>query len=88
MHTSKLVNVNGKRDKRTIRLYKGALPVLNAIHPRALKYYLNSFEEHKFHGDASHMGCNHRVSEALAICMSAGICLARTADKRDMPDST
>ncbi len=49
IHTSKLVNVNGKRDKRTIRLYKGALPVLNAIHPHALKYYLNSFEEHKFH---------------------------------------
>ncbi len=71
--TTKLLTVSGKRDIRTIRLYKGALPVLNEIHPGALGYYLDSFQDHKFTGDSFHMWRNHRVSEALAICVSAGI---------------
>ncbi len=73
VYTTKLMTVSGKRAKRTIRLYRGALPILNAIHPNALEYYLNAFQEHKFTGDAFHIWRNHRVSEALAICLSAGL---------------
>ncbi len=73
VYTSKLMTVSGKRANRTIRLHRGALPVLNAIHPNALEYYLNSFQNHRFTGDAFHIWRNHRVSESLAICLSAGI---------------
>ncbi len=73
VYTTKLMTVSGKRANRTIRLYRGALPVLNETHPNALEYYLNSFQDHKFTGDAFHIWRNHRVSEALAICLSAGI---------------
>jgi len=73
VYTTKLLTVSGKRDSRTIRLYKGALPILSEIHPDALGYYLESFRKHRFSGDSTHIWRNHRVSEALALSMMAGI---------------
>jgi hypothetical protein len=73
VHTSKLVNISGNRNERTIRLHKGALPILSELHPDALGYYLDTFWGHRFPGDTSHIRRNHRVSEALAMCMAVGI---------------
>lgn len=73
VYTTKLLKVSGKRDSRTIRLYKGALPILSEILPDALGYYLESFRGHRFSGDSTHIWRNHRVSEALALSMMAGI---------------
>ena len=73
VYTTKLLNVSGKRDSRTIRLYKGALPILNELHSDALEYYLESYWGHRFPGDFTHVFRNHRLSEALALCMMAGI---------------
>lgn len=72
-YTAKLLTISGKRNARTIRLYKGALPMLNELHPDALGYYLDTFGNHKFPGDAYHVQRNHRVGEALAMSMMAEI---------------
>lgn len=72
-YTTKLLQVSGKGDTRTIRFYKKALPILNELHPGAFGYYLEAFRGHRFSGDQYHMWRNHRVSEALAMSMMAGI---------------
>ena len=73
VYTTKLITISGKRNARTIRLYKGALPILNEFHPDSLGYYLDSFRNHRFSGDEYHISRNFRVSEALAMSMMAGI---------------
>jgi len=71
-HT-RMFTVSGKRNARTVRLYKGALPILREIHPNSLGKYLDTYWDHKFPGDLSHLQRNHRVGEAVAMCMMAGI---------------
>lgn len=71
--TCRLLTVSGKSSSKTIRLYKGALPILKWIHPKAYQYYMESFWNHHFPGDLAHLERNHRVSEAAVLCMSAGI---------------
>jgi len=69
----KMLSVSGKRDRRTIRLHKTALPLLNALHPAALKQYLALSGGHRFSSSDGHVQRNHRVAETLAVCMGAGI---------------
>lgn len=71
--STKLLQLSGKRDQRTVRLYKGALPILGEMHPCALQYYLNAFQNHRFPGDSNHILRNHRVAEAAAMCIMAGV---------------
>ena len=59
--------------RKSLRLYKGALSLLHWLHPAAYGYYMDSFWEHHFPGDAAHRDRNHRVAEAVALCMSAGV---------------
>jgi len=73
VYRTKLIQVSGKKDTRTIRLYKKALDILNELHPGLLEWYLQAFKEHKFSGDVLHILRNHRVAESLALCMAAGI---------------
>jgi len=73
VYRTKLLQVSGRKGLRTIRLYKGALPILNGLHPSALDYYHKAFWYHKFPGDSQHIQRNHRVAEALALCMAAGV---------------
>lgn len=68
-----MLTVSGKRDKRTIRLYKNALPLLQALHPAALEQYLTLSGGHRFSGSDAHIQRNHRVAETLAVCLEAGI---------------
>lgn len=72
VYTTKLLKINGKRGSRTIRLYKGAIPILNELHPDALEYYMELSWGHNFPGNPSHIWRNHRVAEALAMSMTAG----------------
>jgi hypothetical protein len=58
---------------RTIRLCKSALTLLNELHPGALDYYLASFPANVFSGFRDNKIRNHRVGEAIAMCMMAGI---------------
>lgn len=71
--TTRLLTVTGKANQKTIRLYKSALPILDWIHPAANRYYMEAFWNHHFPGNKAHRDRNHRVAEAVAMCMRAGI---------------
>jgi hypothetical protein len=91
----KLIQISGKKGGRSIRLYKKALPVLDELHPGLLGWYLSEFKAHSFSGDRSHIERNHRVAEAMAMCMTAGAetrpfvlpPLQKTEISRVVPDS-
>ena len=70
---TKLFQISGKGNQRTIRLVKKALDVLIDIHSDALGYYLEAYPENKFTGDKLRIWRNHRVGESVAMCMMAGI---------------
>lgn len=67
----RLLTVSGKGQDKTVRLYKGALPILEWLHPDAYRYYMEAFWNHRFPGDAAHRERNHRVAEMAAMCMNA-----------------
>lgn len=67
---ARVLTVTGKGAVKTMRLYKGAIPMLRWI--GAEEYYLQTFWNHKFPGDSAHRERNHRVAEALAMFMGAG----------------
>jgi len=69
----RLVQVSGRIQMRTIRLYKKGLAVLDGLYPGLLEWYMSAFNNHKFTGDPFHIRRNHRVAEVLALCLSAGI---------------
>jgi len=71
--TTKIFNISGKSDMRTIRLYTNALDILKEIHPDAFGYYKESFPNNKFSGDQFHIRRKHRVGESIAMCMMADI---------------
>ena len=70
---TKLFQLSGKWNNRTVRLTKNAIALLNDIHPDAPGYYLDSFPDNRFSGNEFIINRNHRVGEALAMCMKAGI---------------
>ena len=45
------LSLNGKGREKSLRLYKGALPLLHWLHPSAYEYYMESFWNHHFPGD-------------------------------------
>lgn len=69
----KLLHLSGRGQSKSIRFCKGALPLLNWIHPDALSYYLDAFWNHHFPGDAAHRDRNHRVAEVAVLCARAGV---------------
>ena len=69
--TTKLLTISGKGGAKTVRLYRKALPILEWI--GASEYYGATFKDHKFRGDPSHVIRNHRVAEATAMFMKAGL---------------
>ena len=69
----KMLCVSGRRERRTIRLYKSALPLLNELHRDALGQYLALTGGHRFSSSVGHVERNHRVAETLAMCQGAGI---------------
>ena len=74
--TSRLFQISGKSNMRTIRLNKNALAILGDIHPDAPGSYLASYPDNRFTGDRLRILRNHRAGEALAMCMIAGIEIA------------
>lgn len=71
--TCRLLTMSGKGSGKFVRLYKAALPVLDWVHPDALRYYMSAFRNHTFSGDMAHRERNFRVAETVAMCMNAGI---------------
>ncbi len=70
---TRLFQINGRGRDKSLRLYKGALPVLEWLHPAAYRYYMDSFYGHRFPGDSAHRERNHRVAEAAAMFMRSGV---------------
>ena len=74
--STRLFQASGRGGARTVRLYKGALGLLDGLHPDALGYYLTAYPGNRFSGSRPHIERNHRAGEALAMCMMAGIEIA------------
>lgn len=70
---TRLLRLNGSGREKSIRLCKGALPILDWLDPDAYRYYMASFWGHHFPGDAAHRDRNHRVAETAAFCAGTGL---------------
>lgn len=71
--TCRLFGISGHGADKTIRFYHTGLPILDWIEPGARDYYLQSFYNHRFAGDASHKDRNHRMAEAVAMFSRIGV---------------
>lgn len=71
--TCRLLTISGKGSDKTIRLYKGGLPILEWLESDVYRNYMDAFWDHHFPGDAAHRERNHRVAEAAAVCMRSGM---------------
>lgn len=69
----KLLQIRTAGKLKSVRFYKGALPLLNAVDEDAYRYYMDAFYQHQLPGDAAHIERNHRVAEAVLMCLNAGI---------------
>lgn len=67
----RLFNLCGRGRLKTIRLYAGALPILTWFGEG--EYYDSITHGYSLPMNQSHLDRNHRVGEALAVCMDAGI---------------
>ncbi len=67
----RLFNLCGRGRLKTIRLYAGALPILTWFGEG--EYYNSITHGYSLPMNQSHLDRNHRVGEALAVCMDAGI---------------
>lgn len=72
-HRCRLLTISGKGKYRTIRLHASALVLLEMLEPVAYNYYLEHFDRHHFSGNQYHVERNHRIAEAVVMCMNAGI---------------
>ena len=72
-YTCRMLNIANRGQLKTIRFYKGGLELLQKLDSEAYQYYLDSFSNHHFRGDIEHLERNHRVAEAVVMCMQAGI---------------
>ena len=61
---TRLFQISGRGRDKSLRLYKGALSVLDWLHPAAYRYYMDSFYGHRFPGDSAHRERNHRGGES------------------------
>ena len=72
-HTCRMLSISGKSSQKSIRLYKGGLPVLQAIDPEGYAYYMENYGNHPFSGNEGHVDRNHRIAEAIAMLNQAGV---------------
>lgn len=69
----KLLQMTGIGNAKAIRFCKGALPILEWIHPDAYGYYMAAFYNHRFPGGMAHRDRNLRVAETIGMHLTAGI---------------
>ena len=71
--TCRLLTVSGKGKRKSIRLHKSALPLLQYWDEDAYGNYMAEYDGHTFSGNARHVERNHLVAEVAVMCMKAGI---------------
>lgn len=59
--TTRLLTVTGKGNSRSVRFYKGALPILDWLHPDAYRYYMDAF------GNTNSPGMPHTGTETTVL---------------------
>lgn len=69
----KLLQLTGTGNAKAIRFCKGALPILEWIHPDAHGCYMAGFYNHRFPGGTAHRDRNFRVAEVIGMSLIAGI---------------
>lgn len=70
--TGRMLQISGRGSGKSIRLYKKtALPILTQL--GAGEYYHDAYIKNHYSGGTAHRGRNHRVAEAVAMCMRAGL---------------
>lgn len=69
----KLLQMTGIGNAKAIRFCKGALPILEWIHPDAYGYYMAAFYNHRFPGGMAHRDRNLRVAETIGMHLIAGV---------------
>ena len=79
--TCRLLTVSGKGKRKTIRLHRSALPLLQYWDEEAYDNYMAEYDNHTFSGNARHVERNHLVAEVAVMCMKAGI----ESNPRDTP---
>jgi hypothetical protein len=71
--TTAVFQITSQGRFKTLRLCKSAHPILNELHPNALRYYSATYKKNKVSGNRRTILRNHRIGEAVAMCMMAGI---------------
>ncbi len=71
VYTFKLLTVSGKGERKTVRLYKKAQPILEAY--KAKNFYLKTYYSPHFRGGVRDVERNHRIAESVAMMMNVGI---------------
>ena len=68
-----LIQLSGRGKRKSIRFHKRALPLLEYLDPSAYRFYLDNYDNHHLRTDEEHSNRNHRVAEAAAMCLLAGV---------------
>lgn len=68
-----LIQLSGRGRRKSIRFHKRALPLLEYLDPILYRFYMEAYSNHHFRTDEEHSNRNHRVAEAAAMCLLAGI---------------
>ncbi|MCQ2442199.1 MAG: hypothetical protein MJ077_03580 [Oscillospiraceae bacterium] len=69
----KLLQLSGKGAGKTVRFFRPGVEILPHLYDGAYEYYMNAYDGHRFSGEAIRIDRHHRVAEAVAMMMRAGI---------------
>ena len=69
----KLINMSGKSTLKTIRLNRSSFELIADEMPELIPGYMTDTYGHRFHGEPHRVERNHRIAEAMVVCMRAGI---------------
>ena len=69
----KLINISGKSTLKTIRLNRAAFELIEDEMPELMPAYIADTYGHRFHGESHRIDRNHRIAEAITVCMRSGI---------------
>ena len=68
-----LIQLSGRGKKKSIRFHKRALPLLEYLDLNAYRFYMETYDRHHLRADEEHIHRNHKIAEAAAMCLQAGI---------------
>ena len=67
----RLLTVSGKGKRKTLRFFRGGLPLVERWDNERYQLYLREYRDHSFSGNGSYIERNHLIAEA-AVMMGSG----------------